>query len=173
MKRSRIDVGNVHGNLCDSILVDEPSDGFASLQCTRNHYGLAVLVLYGLAGDRIPFSLRSSFLAHIECNSIGTAGRGRVEVVIDSNEEIAGAYVCCSGKSCAFCIMSRSEIRLALRVAHLFRQGFIFACTADCKVLSLRLLRGGFIAVAWDFKFIIYAFRKHPCQFRALFEGNA
>ena len=173
MKRSCIYVCYVHRYLCDAVLVYEPADCLAALQRARNHHGVAVLVLDDLACDRIAFSLRASLLAYVERYCIGAAGRCRVEVVVHGNEEVAGSDVSGSCLRSTFGVMSRAEVWLTLRVAHLLRKSFVFTCAAYGKILSLRLLRSRFIAVAWHLKFAENALSQLSCQFSAFFECDS
>ena len=173
MERGSVDVSYVHRYLGDAVFVYEPADCLAALQCARDHHGLAVLVLDDLACDRVALSLRTALLTYVECDRIGTACRCRVEVVVHGDKEVACSYICGSCLSSTLCVASRAEVRHAVRVSHLLRKSLVFACTAYRKVLSLRFLSSGLIAVAWNFKLVIYALRKLSCELCALLKGNS
>jgi excinuclease UvrABC ATPase subunit len=77
------------------------------------------------------------------------------------------------GLRSTFGVMSRAEVWLTFRVAHLLRKSFVFTCAAYGKILSLRLLRSRFIAVAWHLKFAENALSQLSCQFSAFFECDS
>ena len=50
MEWGGIHVGDVHRHLSNTVLLDEPADGFCSLQCSGNHYLVSVFVKHFFTG---------------------------------------------------------------------------------------------------------------------------
>jgi hypothetical protein len=73
MYRGNADVGEVDRNLGDSVFLDEPADGFAGLERSRNIYRVAFLILDDFSGYRIPFTHGASFLTDIESYGVGAS----------------------------------------------------------------------------------------------------
>ena len=170
MERSDIDVGNVHRYLRNAVFVYVPADCLASFQCARYHHRISVSVLHYLARQRIALSFRPAFLADVEGYGIGAAGGCGVEIEVHGNEEVPGADVACSAAGHCLIVCVRAEIRTPFRVFYLFRQCFIFASPAYRKVLSFRLVRSSFIAVARDSELPVNPFGELAGHLRAFFQ---
>ena len=173
MERSSVDISYVHRHLCDAVFIYEPADCLAAFQSARNHHVLSVLVLHDLSCDRVALSLRTTFLAYIECDCVGTAGRSRVEVVVHGDEEVACADIGGTGLSCTLSVVSGTEVRHAVWVAHLLGKSLVFTGTADSEILALRLLCGSLVAVAWDFEFVVDALGELSCKFCTFLQSHA
>ena len=86
--RGNRDVGEVHRNLCDAVLIDKPPDGLGGLQGSRLPDLVSLGVAHNVAGDR-GLALDPPFLAHVEGDRIGAPRRRRVQVDVVGDEEIA------------------------------------------------------------------------------------
>ena len=113
----------------------------------------------------------AALLAHVEGDGHRAAGGGGVQVVIDGDEEVAGAHVGGAGAGGDF-VPRAAEVRLAGRIGHLLGQGLVFARPAHRQVPPFRLEGRGLVAVAGDAEFLIHPLRQPAGQRRAFFQRN-
>ena len=160
MERRRLDIRDIHGNLCNAVFVYIPTDCLAALERSGNPDLLAVFILEQLAGQRTALAGLATLLADVEGDGHGAAGGGGVEVVVDRYQEVAGAHVGGAAAGSDLVPALRREIRPALGIGNLFRKGLVFAGAADRQILPLRLVGSGLVAVAGDPQFNKKALRK-------------
>ena len=172
MQRGLTDAGDVHRNLCDAVLLDEPADGLRTLQRAGDHHGIAVGILDNLAGDGIAFALRTALFAHVESDGIGTAGGSGVEVVVHSDEEVAGTDGAGTTLGHTFGELVGTEVGLPLLGDNTLLQGFVFTLTAVGEVATFRLESGIFVAEDGDGKLLADPFRQFAGVFGRLFHRD-
>ena len=173
VQRRHVDVGDVHRHLSDLVLVDVPADGLGALEGTGLHHVVAILVLNDLAGDGIALAHGAALLAHVKCDGIGPTGRGGVQVVVHSDEEVAGTYCGAARTGHALVKGAVAEVGTLLGVTHLLGQSLILASAAHGQVLAAGLHGSSLIAVAGDIVFAGNALGQFVGQFGTLLKGDA
>ena len=86
------DVGQVHRDLGDAVLLDEPADALDALQrCRGSTPALpsSSRTISPVSGS--PLALDAPLLAHVEGDRVGAARRGRVQVDVVGDQEVARA----------------------------------------------------------------------------------
>ena len=168
MEGRRLDVGDVHRHLGDAVFVDVPADGLAAFQRSGDPELVAALVLEELAGQGAALTGLAALFADVEGHGHGTAGRCRIEVVIDGDKEVTGTDVCRAGLGGHF-VPFPAEIGPAGGIAHLFLQGLILPCPADGEIAALGRESRGLVAVSRDAQLSKKALRQLACQGSAFF----
>ena len=92
VERGNAQIGHIHGHLRNAVFIDVPPNGFCSFERARLHDGFPFGVFHDFSRQRVTLAHRSSFFSHVECYGVGATRGGRVEVEIDSDEEIACAH---------------------------------------------------------------------------------
>ena len=170
--RCHIDIGNVHGHLGYSILLDVPAYGLAALQCSGNPDRIAICILHHLAGDGITFPLLASFLTHVESHGVGTAGGCGVEIVVYGYKEIPCPHC---GSSCTGGVVidhCRSEIGFD-PVLKSLGQTLILAAAAYRQIPAFLCVGCILIAEYGDTELLAYPFGKAAGILHALLHSHA
>ena len=169
----RGDIRDVHRDLCDAVLLDEPPDGLRGLERAGLHDGIALGILHDLARDGIALAHGASLLAHVKRNGVGTARGGRIEVEVHGNQEIARA----DGRGTRACdtlvVGTRPEVGRRLLVCKLLGQRLVLAGTADGQVAPLGREGGRLVAIGRDVQFVGDALGQLARQRGALLERDA
>ena len=93
---------------------------FTALSDARDHHRLAGRVGDHLAGERVALALGPPRLADVERHGVGPAGRGGVEIDVESHQEIAGAD---HGGTAPRVECRRAEVGRPCRVGQSFAPG--------------------------------------------------
>ena len=142
MKRGGVDVGYVHAHLRDAVFGDIPADGLGAFECAGNHHGLPVGTDFWLVGYERPGAFGASFLAHVECNGVGTSGRGDKEVAGTDNRGTRACHFVVEGTG--------AEVRCLAGGVGTCGKGLVFTFAAYGKVLALRRESRRLIAINRD-----------------------
>ena len=85
MKRSLTNVCDIHAYLSNTVLFNIPSNGLGTLECSRTHNGIPVLIKAWLTGNRISLAHRTPLFTDIKSNGIGTTRGSGIQIKVDSN----------------------------------------------------------------------------------------
>ena len=173
VERRDRDVGDVHRNLGDAVLFDEPADGLRRLERAGLHERIAMLVLERLAHGRTALADGTALFAHVERNGVGTARRGGIEVEVDGDEEVAGADRRRTRMGHTLVEGTGAEVGSRLFVGQLLGQRLILAGTADGQVLPLGFQGGSLVAVGRNMQLVGNAARQSARQLGTLLERDA
>ena len=89
VERRSGDVGDVHRNLRDAVLLDEPADGLRGRERPGLHHGIPRGVLHHAARDRVALADGTPLFAHVEGDGVGAARGGGVQVEVHGDQEVA------------------------------------------------------------------------------------
>ena len=172
MERRNGNIGDIHRNLGDLVLVDEPADRLGSLQRTGLHDGLAVLVLQGFAYGRIAFAYRTALFAHVERDGVGATRRSGVQVVVHGDQEVACTYG--GGTRACYALVEGTvaEIGSFAFVIHLLGQRLVLTGTAYGQVAALRRKGSRLVAIGRHMQLVGDALGQLTGQLGALLERN-
>ena len=164
------DVREVHGDLCDAVLLDEPADALHALERAGDPDLFSVLVFDDGSGERAALALLASFLADVEGDGVGAPGGGGVQVDVVGHEEVAradcgGAGLCVEG--CG------SEVGRPVGVCEFLLESLVFAGAYDGEVLALFGEGGGLIAVDGEAGLFAESFGEGARVLCALFHADA
>ncbi len=173
MQRCDIDIRDIHRDLRYTVLINEPPDGFGALECSWEHYHIAIGILHRFTVGLAALALGSALLTHIKRYGIGTAGRCSIEIEINRYEEIARTHSRGSGTGDLVVKRAVAEISAIRSTPQPFGQSFIFTLAAYGKILSLRGKCSRFITIYRDFKFVSYALAEFARKLRTLLERDA
>ena len=167
------DVGDVHRNLRDAVLLDKPADGLGRPERTGTHQGITVGIPDHLARDRIALADGAALFAHIEGNGVGTARGGGIEVEIHGDQEIARTDG--RGARTGYSVVERTrpEIRRRLLMRQFFGQCLVFPFAADGQIAPPWRKRRGLITIGRDMQFPGDTLGQFAGQLGALFERDA
>ncbi len=150
VQRRNRQIGHVHRYLRYAVLLDEPADSLAALQRAGLHDGVAVGILDDLARNGIALAHRATLFAHVERDGVGATRRGGVEVVVDRNQKVAGAYGRGSGACHALVVGACAEVGSLILGSQLLGQSLVLARTAYSQIAALGSERSGLVAVGRD-----------------------
>ena len=117
--------------------------------------------------------MRTTFLANVESNRIGTTCRSGVEIVVDSNQEVAGANSRTACTCHTFIESTGTEIGLFTWRSEFVGKRFILSFATNSQVLTLWLQRRSLVTIARNVQLVGDAFCQLACQFGTLFERDA
>ena len=172
MHGSHLDAGDVHRHLCDAVILDVPADGLGALEGAGNHDGVAFFVLHDFAAGFAALALGATLFAHVEGYGVGTAGAGGVEVVVDSHEEIACAYLSGAGLCHMVVPLIGSEVGLPFLAAQTAGKALVFAGAAVGQIAAFGLEGGILVAVDGDVQLLAQAFAQFVGIFHHLFHSD-
>ena len=172
VERRNGNIGDIHRNLGDLVLVDEPADRLGSLQRTGLHDGLAVLVLQGFAYGRIAFAYRTALFAHVERDGVGATRRSGVQVVVHGDQEVACTYG--GGTRACYALVEGTvaEIGSFAFVIHLLGQRLVLTGTTYGQVAALRRKGSRLVAIGRHMQLVGDALGQLTGQLGALLERN-
>ena len=173
MQWSHVQIGHVHRHLGNAIFVDKPADGLRSLQRSRLHDGVSLGILQRFAREQSALTHGTTLLAHVECNRVGTASRGGIQVVVHCDEEVAGTHSRTTRAGYALVEGTCSVVRSLLSHSEFLGQCLILACTADGQVLPLRLEGSSLVAIARNASLVGQSLRQLSGQLGTLLKRDA
>jgi len=167
------DIGQIHRDLRDAVLLDIPPDGLRGAERAGPHDGIAVGILHDFTRDGISLAHRPPLLAHVESDGVGAPRGGGVEIEIDGNQEIAGPDRRGSRTGHPFVEGTRPEIGGRLRVRQLLGQRLVLSGAADGQVPPLGPQSRSLVAIGRNPQFAGDAFGQPARQRGALLERDA
>ena len=170
---SDIDVGDVHRHLGNAILVNIPANGLGAFQRAGLHDDVAVGITLRRTRNGVALTDGAPLLTNVEGNGVGATGRRGVEVIVDSDEEVAGANHRTARACHVFIEGTGTEVRLFLRVGDALGDALILATATDGQVLALRAEGCSLIAVARDAQLRGNALGQLAGQCGTLLQGDA
>ena len=173
MERRPGDVGDVHRNLRDAVLLDEPADGLRGRKRSGLHHGISRGILHHPARDGIALADGTPLFAHVEGDGVGAARGGGIEVEIHGDQEIARTDG--RGARAGYPVVERPrpEIGGRLLVRQFLGQRLVLPGTADRKVAPLGGEGRGLVTIGRDMQFSGDAFGQFAGQLGALGECDA
>ena len=169
---SSVDIGDIHRYLGNLIFVDIPANGLCAFKGAGLHDHVAVLVLFGSAGNGIALTHGAAFLAHIKGDGVGTASAGGVQVEVGGDEEVACSYCSAAGAGHFLVEGTCAEVGFAALGGKFLGKSLIFALTAHRQVAALGGEGCRLVAVAGNFGLVGDALGKFACKFGALFKSD-
>ena len=143
-----MDICDIHRHLSDTIFLDKPTDGLGAFQCTRLHDDVAVGITLRSTCNGVALTDGASLLTDIEGNGIGPTGGGGIEVIVNSNEEVAGSNHRTSGTSHILVERASAKVGSLLRVGDALGNTLVLTPATDGQVLALRLEGRSLVAIA-------------------------
>ena len=89
VRGSDAQVHEVHRDLRDAVLLDEPPDRLHRLERAGAHHRVPCGVLDLLPGEGVPLTLGTPDLAHVEGDGVGATGGGGIEVHVECHQKVA------------------------------------------------------------------------------------
>ena len=173
MQRRDRDVGDVHRDLGDAVLLDVPADGLRGFERSGAHHRVAFGVLDDLSGDRVALADRPALLAHVEGNGVGTPRGGAVKVEIDGDQEVARTDRRSARAGHPFIEGPRPEVGSRVGVCEFLGQRLVLPGPADGQVAPLGTQGRGLVAVGRDAQLVGDAAGQRTRQLGALLERDA
>ena len=167
------DVGDVHRDLRDAVLLDEPADGLRGRKRSGLHHGISRGILHHPARDGVALADGTPLFAHVEGDGVGAARGGGVQVEIHGDQEVARPDGRGSRAGNPLVEGTRPEIGRGCRVRQFLGQGLVLPGAAHGEVFPFGRKGRSLVAIGRDAQFVGDTPGQRARQFGALRKRDA